>query len=106
MKILKVAGEQFFEWNNQVIVPRSECSSLGGVLAGIHSSEENDFIFSLIRIHAPYYGPTWIGASAISDYVWEWDDSTPWDFQNWDEGKMQFDDKKRTWIECLFVKYS
>ena len=74
--------------------PRTECSSLGGVLASIHSSEENDFIFSLIRIHAPYYGPTWIGASAISDYVWEWDDSTPWDFQNWDEGKMQFVTKK------------
>ena len=87
MKILKVAGEQFFEWNNQVIVPRSECSSLGGTLASIHSEEENEFIFSLIQPHPPYYQVTWIGASQVSFGVYEWDDHSPWDYQNWARGK-------------------
>ena len=32
-------------------VHRSECSSLGGSLASIHTREENDFVFNLIQPH-------------------------------------------------------
>jgi len=65
---------------------RDECSSLGGMLASIHSKEENEFIFSLIRPHRNY-GLTWIGASWVSFRVYEWDDSTPWDYENWYSGQ-------------------
>jgi len=93
---------------NNIDTCRTECSSLGGLLASIHSREENDFIFSLIRPHSPYYGATWIGAYPISDYVWEWDDSTHWDYQNWGEGEghgagkcvfLGFDGEPEKWTD-------
>ena len=77
--------------NNFLTSSRSECSSLGGMLASIHSKEEDEFIFSLIRPHTErYFGLTWIGASWVSRGVFEWDDSSPWDYQNWAEGNLHF----------------
>ena len=76
--------------NNLLILSRSECSSLGGMLASIHSKEEDEFILSLIRPTFLYYGFTWIGASWVSYGVFEWDDSSPWDYQNWAEGNLHF----------------
>ena len=68
---------------------RSECSSLGGSLASIHSKEENDFVFNLIQPHGPatYYGSTWVGATCVNGEH-KWDDGTPWDYENWDSGYL------------------
>ena len=69
---------------------RSDCWSLGGSLGSIHSQEESDFVFNLIQPHSggdPFYGIMFLGASRGNDGGnYEWDDGTPWDYQNWNSG--------------------
>ena len=68
---------------------RSDCWSLGGSLGSIHSQEESDFVFNLIQPHSggdPFYGIMFLGASRGNGGNYEWDDGTPWDYQNWNSG--------------------
>merc|ERR1711990_611857 len=65
---------------------RSECSFLGGSLGSIHNKKEDDFVFNLIIPHYdPFYGLMWLGASCVHG-AYEWDDGTPWDYENWNSG--------------------
>ena len=73
---------------NHLFLCRSECSSHGGTLASIHSQEENYFLSSLVRPHGQFGALTFIGATKVkgNSTVFEWDDGTAWDFENWEPG--------------------
>ena len=84
-------GKKDFINDNDLL--RSECWSLGGSLGSIHSQEESDFVFNLIQPHSggdsggdPFYGIMFLGASRGNGGNYEWDDGTPWDYQNWNSG--------------------
>ena len=63
---------------------RSRCVSLGGNLASIGSSEENDYIASLARGLVVWLG----GHDKERENLWSWTDGTPWvSFQNWARGE-------------------
>ena len=67
---------------------RSECYSLGGSLASIHSKEEDDFVFNLVQPRrGDDYGTTYLGATLVSGQH-KWDDNTPWDYENWNRGDI------------------
>jgi len=57
-----------------------ECKELGGQLASIHSSEENDFLADLMILNGRNK-TTWIGGAYLGKFIWF--DKTGWDFQNW-----------------------
>jgi len=86
---------------DDIDVCRSECSSLGGSLGSIHSTEENDFVFNLIQPHSEDgdYGTMWLGASCVHDNVFEWEDGTPWDYENWKQGDPDN-------CGCVFLGYT
>ena len=69
---------------------RTECSSHdGGTLASIHKREENYFLSNLVRPHGQFGALTFIGATKVegNNTVFEWDDGTEWDFENWEPGE-------------------
>jgi len=96
-------GEDWFVFNNfcyltltnnnlaytDIEVCRAECSSHGGTLASIHSQEENIFLSNLLRPHGQFGALTFIGATKVkgNSTVFEWDDGTAWDFENWEPGR-------------------
>ena len=93
---LKCAGGNSRFQNSYFHMFRSECSSLGGSLASIHSKEEDDFIFNMVQPHGSNYGPTFLGATRVSPGIFEWDDNTPWDYENWNQGNLSY--------SCPFVR--
>jgi len=88
---------------DDIEVCRSECSSLGGSLASIHNKDEDDFVFNLIQPHADdsFYGHTWLGGNCLpGGGTFEWDDGTPWDYENWNQGHPgQCSDE----YHCVFI---
>jgi len=59
----------------------------GGNLASIHSMDENNMLFNLVKnasANTIFIGGT---RSAQNFNVWEWTDGTPFDFTNWDTGE-------------------
>ena len=54
--------------------------------------DEDNFVFNLIQPHAndDYYGRTWLGGSCLHGHGggWKWDDGTPWDYENWNQGRF------------------
>ena len=54
--------------------------------------DEDKFVFNLIQPHAndDYYGRTWLGGSCLHGHGggWKWDDGTPWDYENWNQGRF------------------
>ena len=84
------------------VLHRTECASLGGTLASVHSKEENDFVTGLVKptrcdvnvaavCHPPIsFGRlAWLGAERVSGTAFQWEDDSPWDFGNWGPGKWQ-----------------
>ena len=59
------------------------CNELGGHLASVHSSEENDFIFGLVDKQK-----VWIGANDLNtEGVWVWSDGSAFDYRKWRSGE-------------------
>lgn len=75
---------------------RKQCQLMDGDLASIHSREENDFIYELVKLpnsrrdnftRGEY---PWIGLTKVKDHGdWKWSDDTPMDFQSWDPHCME-----------------
>lgn len=58
------------------------CDGLGGYLATITSSAENEFIYNEIHILDFH---TWLGGTdAVQEGTWEWITGEPWVYENWD----------------------
>jgi len=70
----------FLTDHKDLLTCHQECTELGGQLASIHSSEENDFLADLM-ISNGRNKTTWIGGAYVGKFVWI--DKTKWDFQNW-----------------------
>ena len=63
------------------------CQEEGGDLASVHSSEENEFLVSLLRDN-PKAVFTWIGGyDCTMDGHCKWLDGSEWDWDNWYPGK-------------------
>ncbi|MBN3292761.1 LADD protein, partial [Polypterus senegalus] len=64
------------------------CVSLGGNLASVHSSSDNQFITSLIRSRDSHNPTSWLGGSNSElTSSWLWTDGSDWDFANWNPGE-------------------
>ena len=76
---------------------KTHCTSLGSLLATIHSREENDFVRTLIPNHA------WLGRNDIvSDGTWVWEDGVEWGgFTSWLSGEPNGGDYE----QCLLMRY-
>ncbi|WKY13715.1 hypothetical protein Q1695_004504 [Nippostrongylus brasiliensis] len=81
----------FFEQTKQPEA-KQRCQDKGGQLATIHSKEENDLIYRLIRDPNPtflyssdwmYFAHSWIGLERASDGGFRWPDGSPTDYTNW-----------------------
>uniref|UniRef100_A0A8C4T381 Lactose-binding lectin l-2-like n=1 Tax=Erpetoichthys calabaricus TaxID=27687 RepID=A0A8C4T381_ERPCA len=60
------------------------CLSLGGHMASVHSSDDNQFVTSLIKGQASSDRPTWLGATKCEETpAWLWTDGSEWHFSNW-----------------------
>ena len=63
----------------------------GGDIASIHDLEENNFVSTFI-LDRPVRGgekDTWIaGSIKEAGGEFSWMDGSPWDFENWDLGKI------------------
>ncbi|KAL9974664.1 hypothetical protein ACROYT_G011727 [Oculina patagonica] len=77
---------------------KSQCESLGSILATIHSGEENNFVYTLITKNA------WIGGNDIdSEGAWVWEDGESWGgFTSWNSGEPNNDYNE----DCLVMIYS
>lgn len=63
------------------------CEALGGSLACITSSDEQEFITSLLGEH-PSIGYYWLGGTdATSDNTWQWVSGEPWEYSHWEVGE-------------------
>ncbi|KAK6291655.1 hypothetical protein J4Q44_G00374400 [Coregonus suidteri] len=70
-----------------VSVP-STVEYLGANLASVHSSEEEQFLQTLVKTGG--FPPTWIGgfdADKAKDRLWFWSDGSDFDHQNWAKGR-------------------
>ncbi|MBN3290152.1 LADD protein, partial [Polypterus senegalus] len=64
------------------------CVSLGGNLASVHSSGDNQFITSLIKRSDSHEPASWLGGSnCVRTSSWLWTDGSQWDFTNWNPGE-------------------
>ncbi|VDL67694.1 unnamed protein product [Nippostrongylus brasiliensis] len=88
---LETAIMAFFEQTKQPEA-KQRCQDKGGQLATIHSKEENDLIYRLIRDPNPtflyssdwmYFAHSWIGLERASDGGFRWPDGSPTDYTNW-----------------------
>ncbi|CAH1779946.1 unnamed protein product [Owenia fusiformis] len=61
------------------------CRSNGGALASIHSQEEQDFLWGLIRPTS--FEKVYIGLNELDQNGWLWIDRTPTDYVNWNKGE-------------------
>ena len=65
------------------------CESLGGHLATVTSSEENDFIFSIIRNKTKNI--YWLGGTdKETEGIWTWITGETWNFANWSLGNPDY----------------
>ena len=56
-------------------------------LASVSSTEENDFIYSLVEDASPSY--VWLGGSdSYSEGNWTWNDETLFEYDNWYGGSQ------------------
>jgi len=82
---------------------RQDCVQLGGDLASIHSSDENEFVTSLIRDRPTRGGnkQTWIGGRYSKDQAkFYWFDQSDWDFDNWSLNEPH---KSQEGWDCVFL---
>ncbi|WKY06181.1 hypothetical protein Q1695_006408 [Nippostrongylus brasiliensis] len=98
-KFLKTANKFFKAFTIPASQPeaKSRCEDLGGLLAAIHSREENDFITNLakenITKHKYVYDLNlWIGLE-FTDRQWSWSDGSSVDYKNWAPGEPNRDDE-------------
>ncbi len=78
-------------------IARQQCEAFGGILASIHSAEENDFVTTaaFARKQTRWYLGAW---DYPDEGVWRWEDETPFDYENWNAGEP--DDRSNA-EDCL-----
>jgi len=81
-----------------------DCHLAGGQLASIHSEEENDFVYSLLRPIrlGTEEQDTYIGTEIDDEYNLYWSDETPWDYDNWNSGYPNIPNLERS---CVYLGY-
>jgi versican core protein len=67
-------------WN----AAKPRCEQEGGHLTSIHSTEENQFLLTLL----PQNHVVWIGANDLdTEGTFVWTDGSAWDFEAWKAGE-------------------
>ncbi|XP_039631400.1 lectin-like isoform X2 [Polypterus senegalus] len=94
---------QYFPIKKTWIDAELYCVSLGGNLASVHSSSDNQFITSLIRSKDSSGPTTWLGGSnSVRASSWLWTDGSQWDFANWNPGEPNNNGGNE---KCLHISY-
>jgi len=78
-----------------------DCSKAGGQLTSIHSSQENEFVYSLLRpAKSKVYGQaTYLGTEFDENGNLVWSDGTPWNYDHW------FGHDPDSGTECVIIGY-
>ena len=64
---------------------KDKCVTRGGLLASVHSEEEDNFIVTHTVFPEWVDSYTWLGLTRNSEtYQWEWIDGSPLDYKRWE----------------------
>jgi len=96
-KLLDNSGQHY---SDRAVCTR-DCAEAGGLLTSVHSTEENSFIYSLLR---PLKSGNdeqnaWIGADLVGGNSFKWTDGTAFDYTNWLPGEPDGHD-------CVYLGFS
>uniref|UniRef100_A0A3B3ZY74 C-type lectin domain-containing protein n=1 Tax=Periophthalmus magnuspinnatus TaxID=409849 RepID=A0A3B3ZY74_9GOBI len=78
----------FFRKPKTWIDAELSCIEIGGNLASIHSSDDNQFIQDTVLRLTGSHWRVWIGGhDGVEEGVWQWTDGSPFDFNHWNYGE-------------------
>ncbi|XP_041654465.1 ladderlectin-like [Cheilinus undulatus] len=81
---------------------KHHCTSLGGNLASIQTSEEYTFIRDMIKKTTKSHKETWVGGyDAPKEGVWLWSDGSQFVFTDWARGEPN----NRWGEDCMEINF-